>query len=113
MWPPISGDCPGRRTPAGAGSSASTSTRAGTAEGRASADTGGHLDLAGCPHPCHTGDLPPLLAWDGRAFLIVRTGRFRLADVIGRTVVIHAMPDDFATQPSGHSGLLTKWDILR
>ena len=76
--------------------------------GEGFADTGGHLDLAGCPHPCHTGDLPPLLAWDGRAFLIVRTGRFRLADVIGRTVVIHAMPDDFATQPSGHSGPVDK-----
>ena len=69
--------------------------------------------MAGCPHPCHTGDLPPLLAWDGRAFLIVRTGRFRLADVIGRTVVIHAMPDDFATQPSGHSGEKIACGVIR
>ena len=81
--------------------------------GEGFADTGGHLDLAGCPHPCHTGDLPPLLAWDGRAFLIVRTGRFRLADVIGRTVVIHAMPDDFATQPSGHSGEKIACGVIR
>lgn len=81
--------------------------------GEGFADTGGHLDLADCPHPCHTGDLPPLLAWDGRAFLIARTGRFRVADVIGRTVVIHAMPDDFATQPSGHSGEKIACGVIR
>lgn len=32
------------------------------------------------------------------------TGRFFPEDVAGRTVVIHEMPDDFRSQPSGDSG---------
>lgn len=26
-------------------------------------------------------------------------------DVVGRTIVLHEMPDDFKTQPSGDSGM--------
>ena len=68
------------------------------------ADTGSHFNPTGQPHPNHAGDLPPLLSFRGRAFLAVLTGRFRVSDVIGRTVVIHSGPDDFKTQPSGNSG---------
>lgn len=67
-------------------------------------DVGGHYDPAGLPHPRHAGDLPPLLACGGRAWLAVRTDRFRLADILGRTVIIHRDPDDFHTQPSGNPG---------
>ena len=35
----------------------------------------------------------------------VYTGRFMPEDVIGKTVVLHGMPDDFHTQPSGDSGM--------
>ena len=55
-------------------------------------------------HPNHTGDMPPLLASDGTAFLAFYTNRFYPEDVIGRTVVIHAMRDDFMSQPSGNPG---------
>lgn len=51
-----------------------------------------------------TGDLPPLLANDGIAWNAVYTERFYPEDIIGRTVVIHDMADDFYTQPSGNSG---------
>lgn len=68
------------------------------------ADTRGHFNPAGVPHPDHAGDLPPLLSCGGRARMIVLTGRFRLRDVLGRTVVIHAGPDDFHTQPAGNAG---------
>ena len=65
-------------------------------------NTGGHFGSG--PHPNHPGDLPPLLSGNGRAYLSVETGRFRLWEVIGRTVVIHSGPDDFHTQPAGNSG---------
>lgn len=56
------------------------------------------------PHPFHAGDLPPLLSCKGRAYLAVITGRFCVKDVIGRSVVIHAGPDDLHTQPAGNAG---------
>ncbi len=68
------------------------------------ADTGGHYDPVGAPHPNHAGDLPPLLSCGGEAYLAVLTDRFTVKEVIGRTVVIHAHPDDFHSQPAGHAG---------
>ena len=67
-------------------------------------ETKGHLNPSGCDHPHHAGDLPPLFECNGRAFLAVLTDRFQIADVIGKTVVIHSNPDDFTSQPSGNSG---------
>ena len=68
------------------------------------ADTGGHYNPGNAGHPDHAGDLPPLMSQQGRAHLAVRTDRFRVQDVLGRTVVIHGHPDDFHTQPAGDSG---------
>ncbi len=66
--------------------------------------TGNHYNPTKMPHPDHAGDLPPLLGCSGRAYMAVETDRFAIRDIIGRTVVIHADPDDFTTQPSGKSG---------
>lgn len=68
------------------------------------AEAGTHYDPQGCPHPYHAGDLPPLFGANGYAFSMFLTDRFRVADVIGKTIVIHSSPDDFTTQPSGNSG---------
>lgn len=69
------------------------------------ANAGGHFNPGGCEHPAHAGDLPPLFAnHSGFAWYIVLTNRFKWGDIIGRTVIVHAMPDDFHTQPSGNSG---------
>lgn len=68
------------------------------------ADTKGHYNPQKLSHPRHAGDLPPLLADQGGAWMSVYTSRFFPEDVIGRTVVIHDMPDDFHSQPSGDSG---------
>ena len=73
-------------------------------KGQGFPDTGGHYNPTGMPHPRHAGDLPPLLACNGCAYLAVLTNRFCLKDVIGRTVVIHGNADDFTTQPAGNAG---------
>lgn len=67
-------------------------------------ETGSHYNPAEREHPKHAGDLPPLLECRGSAFLSVRTDRFSVDDIIGRTVVIHSNPDDFHTQPAGNAG---------
>ena len=66
--------------------------------------TGSHFNPAEQAHPEHAGDLPPLLRYNGNAYLSVRTDRFSVKDIIGRTVVIHSDPDDFQTQPTGNAG---------
>ena len=64
----------------------------------------GHYNPDMESHPNHAGDLPSLMACHGEAFLAVRTDRFSVCDVIGKTVVIHGAPDDFRSQPAGNSG---------
>lgn len=81
--------------------------------GKGFSDTGGHYNPNDLPHPSHAGDLPPLLSNHGSAYMTVKTDRFRLRDVIGRTVVIHAGPDDFHTQPSGDAGEKIACGVIR
>ena len=38
------------------------------------------------------------------AYLAFVTGRFIPKEVIGRTMIIHNMPDDFISQPAGNAG---------
>lgn len=66
--------------------------------------TEGHYNPLGQVHPEHAGDLPPLLWCKGNVYLSVRTDRFSVDELIGRTVVIHSDPDDFHTQPAGNAG---------
>lgn len=68
------------------------------------ANTDGHFNPTGCPHPSHAGDLPPLFGNRGYSFMIVMTDRFSVNSVLGRTVVVHANRDDFTSQPAGDSG---------
>lgn len=68
------------------------------------ADAGMHYNPQKCPHPTHAGDLPPLLGNQGYAFSAFVTDRFTIQEVLGKTIIIHAKPDDFTTQPSGNSG---------
>ncbi len=65
---------------------------------------GGHWNPAQVPHPGHAGDLPVLLASQGIAFSLVYTGRFTPDQAVGRTVIVHDMPDDYRSQPAGDSG---------
>lgn len=68
------------------------------------ANAGPHYSKFKCPHPFHSGDLPPLLENNGYSYMRVLVNKFRIIDIIGRVVVIHDMADDFTSQPSGNSG---------
>ena len=68
------------------------------------ADSKSHYNPNDCPHPSHAGDLPPLFGVKGEALMIFLTGRFTVKEIIGKTIIIHADPDDFTTQPSGNAG---------
>ena len=76
------------------------------------ADAGAHYDVHGCPHPAHSGDMPPLLSAAGNAWLAFLTDRFSVDEVIGRTVIVHADADDLMTQPSGGSGAMIACGVI-
>ena len=67
--------------------------------------TGSHYNPTDRAHPKHAGDLPPLLGYGRNAYLCVRTDRFSVDEIIGRTVVIHRDLDDFHSQPAGNAGM--------
>ncbi len=75
--------------------------------------SGGHFNPAGTSHPMHAGDLPPLLSCGGRARMSVLTDRFRIHDILGRTVVIHSGTDDFHSQPAGNAGIKIGCGVIR
>jgi len=74
------------------------------------AEAGPHLSL--CPegtwcgrHPYHAGNLPPIISdSDGYAAMEVYIGKALISDYSGKPIILHDMPDDFSTQPSGGSG---------
>lgn len=76
------------------------------------AAAGAHHNPPGAAHGAHAGDLPNLIVNDaGRGRLNASTERATLSagavsvfDVDGSSIIIHAAPDDFVTQPTGNSG---------
>lgn len=77
------------------------------------ADAKFHYNPNNCPHPFHKGDLPPLLENNGYAYMSVLTNKFRITDIIGKTLIIHDMPDDFTTQPSGNSSTKIACGVIK
>lgn len=63
-----------------------------------------HFNPNNKPHPEHAGDLLNLLSNDGFAYSLFLTNRFKVNDIVGKTVMIHANPDDYRTDPNGNSG---------
>ena len=68
------------------------------------ANSGMHYSPKDCPHPYHAGDLPPLIENNGHAYMSVLLDKFKINDIKGRVIIIHNLPDDFTSQPSGNSG---------
>lgn len=75
--------------------------------------TGNHYSYRPEMHPNHAGDLMPLLGNQGYAWGAFYDKRFTVTEIIGRSVVIHALPDDFTTQPSGNSGEKIGCGVIR
>jgi superoxide dismutase, Cu-Zn family len=87
------------------------------------ASAGGHFNPGGKPHghyskdERHAGDMPNLRSDAAgvasykfeTALLTVRPGP---ASVVGRSVVVHASPDDYASQPAGNSGARTACGVI-
>jgi Cu-Zn family superoxide dismutase len=65
---------------------------------------GEHWNPDDQPHGNHAGDFPVLFSNHGLGELCFFTDRFKVWQVIGRSVIIHENPDDFRSQPSGDSG---------
>lgn len=76
---------------------------------------GGHFNPAGAPHGYlveggpHAGDLPnQYVDGDGSLHAQIFSGTLTLdggtADIRGKTIIIHAQPDDYETQPAGGAG---------
>ena len=84
----------------------------------------GHFNPYGKPHgnpqspERHAGDLPSLKAGkDGRARLDVTVDTIALgagpASIVGRGLIIHADPDDYATQPTGNAGARLACGVIK
>lgn len=67
-------------------------------------NTGNHFNPCNYPHPFHAGDMPPLMSNSGYAWMAFYDAKISICEIMNRSVVIHHMPDDFTTQPSGDSG---------
>jgi Cu-Zn family superoxide dismutase len=84
----------------------------GSCVGPSFASAGGHINPGGVTHGNHAGDLPNLIvnaAGQGRLntgvdSVTLSSGAVSVFDANGSAVVIHALPDDFVTDPAGNSG---------
>lgn len=85
---------------------------------------GGHFNPTGAKHGSpgaashHLGDLPMLAAGaDGNAHFEARMDGISIGEgvgnIIGRSVIVHAQPDDFTTQPTGNSGARVACGVIK
>lgn len=76
-------------------------------------NTGSHYNPTNQAHPQHSGDMPPLLANQGYAYSVFYDKRCTIAEIIGKSVIIHSQRDDFTTQPSGDPGIKIGCGVIR
>lgn len=74
---------------------------------------GGHWNPDNQPHGNHAGDFPVLFSNNGQAMMSFFTNRFKVWEIIGRSVLIHENPDDYRTQPAGDSGTRIACGVIR
>lgn len=74
---------------------------------------GEHWNPTNQPHGNHAGDFPVLFSNNGAASMCFFTDKFRLADAVGKAVIIHESPDDYRSQPAGNAGKRLGCGIIR
>lgn len=74
---------------------------------------GPHFDLEKNLHPNHSGDLPTIYSNNGYSYMQFFTNRFKVSDVIGKSIIIHQKEDDLKTQPSGNSGARIACGVIK
>lgn len=77
------------------------------------AESGAHYSYQPARHPQHSGDLLPLLGNQGYAWSAFYDKRLVIPEIIGRSVIVHSMPDDFTSQPAGNSGEKIGCGVIR
>ncbi|MGE5423042.1 MAG: superoxide dismutase family protein [Ignavibacteriales bacterium] len=75
--------------------------------------SGGHWNPTDQPHGNHAGDFPVLFSNNGVADMEFFTDKFKVSDVIGKSVLIHQNPDDYRSQPAGNSGKKLACGVIR
>ena len=86
--------------------------------------TGGHFNPLGKPHAHftttdrHAGDMPALKAdASGNASVAVELDVITVTDgptsVVGRGLIVHALPDDYKTQPTGNAGARVACGVIQ
>lgn len=69
--------------------------------------------------PYHLGDIGNMkVGEDGRGSISLKTDQWTLGtgamdDVVGHSIVVHAQPDDFKTQPAGGAGARIACGVIR
>jgi Cu-Zn family superoxide dismutase len=65
---------------------------------------GEHWNPTNQPHGNHAGDFPVLFSNNGFAAMCFFTNKFKVKDIIGKSIIIHQSPDDYRSQPAGNAG---------
>lgn len=74
---------------------------------------GGHWNPTQQPHGNHAGDFPVLFSNNGYARMLFFTDKFKIWDVLNRSVIIHENPDDYRSQPAGNAGKRLACGVIR
>lgn len=76
-------------------------------------NAGEHWNPANQPHGNHAGDFPVLFSNNGFSRMYYFTNKFKAAEAVGKSIVIHQNPDDYRTQPAGASGKRLACGVIR
>lgn len=74
---------------------------------------GEHWNPTKQPHGNHVGDFPVLFSNNGIARMCFFTNKFKVSDIIGKSVIIHESPDDYRSQPAGNAGKRIACGVIR